>query len=172
VFTARYALSPYIKQIRFVFKGLIIKNWILIIIILLLLLLLRACLYAVIISCNMSFMGSLDGSVSVVTSLRTGLSGERGFSILRNVQTVGVHWTSYLMCTAVSFPGDTAAGGVRQLNKLYLMPKLRLSGAVSPLFMMCIRTTSPLPFRYLERLVLHLHRTDFCLEWLRDEILL
>jgi hypothetical protein len=25
VFTARYALSPYIKQIRFVFKGLIIK---------------------------------------------------------------------------------------------------------------------------------------------------
>jgi hypothetical protein len=25
VFTARYALSPYIKQIRFVFKGLIFK---------------------------------------------------------------------------------------------------------------------------------------------------
>jgi hypothetical protein len=30
VFTARYALSPYIKQIRFVFKGLnLTKNWIL-----------------------------------------------------------------------------------------------------------------------------------------------
>jgi hypothetical protein len=26
VFTARYALSPYIKQIRFVFKGLIITH--------------------------------------------------------------------------------------------------------------------------------------------------
>jgi hypothetical protein len=26
VFTARYALSPYIKQIRFVFKGLITNN--------------------------------------------------------------------------------------------------------------------------------------------------
>jgi hypothetical protein len=26
VFTARYALSPYIKQIRFVFKGLISKS--------------------------------------------------------------------------------------------------------------------------------------------------
>jgi hypothetical protein len=25
VFTARYALSPYIKQIRFVFKGLMFK---------------------------------------------------------------------------------------------------------------------------------------------------
>jgi hypothetical protein len=25
MFTARYALSPYIKQIRFVFKGLIFK---------------------------------------------------------------------------------------------------------------------------------------------------
>jgi hypothetical protein len=25
VFTARYALSPYIKQIRFVFKGLIVR---------------------------------------------------------------------------------------------------------------------------------------------------
>jgi hypothetical protein len=33
VFTARYALSPYIKQIRFVFKGLIIKpqlHWIIV----------------------------------------------------------------------------------------------------------------------------------------------
>jgi hypothetical protein len=27
VFTARYALSPYIKQISFVFKGLIIGVW-------------------------------------------------------------------------------------------------------------------------------------------------
>jgi hypothetical protein len=27
VFTARYALSPYIKQIRFVFKGLMNKEW-------------------------------------------------------------------------------------------------------------------------------------------------
>jgi hypothetical protein len=27
VFTARYALSPYIKQIRFVFKGLNSVNW-------------------------------------------------------------------------------------------------------------------------------------------------
>jgi hypothetical protein len=27
VFTARYALSPYIKQIRFVFKGLIANSW-------------------------------------------------------------------------------------------------------------------------------------------------
>jgi hypothetical protein len=27
VFTARYALSPYIKQIRFVFKGLILFGW-------------------------------------------------------------------------------------------------------------------------------------------------
>jgi hypothetical protein len=26
VFTARYALSPYIKQIRFVFKGLTVRN--------------------------------------------------------------------------------------------------------------------------------------------------
>jgi hypothetical protein len=26
VFTARYALSPYIKQIRFVFKGLILEK--------------------------------------------------------------------------------------------------------------------------------------------------
>jgi hypothetical protein len=26
VFTARYALSPYIKQIRFVFKGLILDH--------------------------------------------------------------------------------------------------------------------------------------------------
>jgi hypothetical protein len=26
VFTARYALSPYIKQIRFVFKGLIVHG--------------------------------------------------------------------------------------------------------------------------------------------------
>jgi hypothetical protein len=27
VFTARYALSPYIKQIRFVFKGLIVHAY-------------------------------------------------------------------------------------------------------------------------------------------------
>jgi hypothetical protein len=26
VFTARYALSPYIKQIRFVFKGLMLRD--------------------------------------------------------------------------------------------------------------------------------------------------
>ena len=65
---------------------LTIKNWILL---LLLLLLLQACLYAVIISFSMSLMGSLDSSVSVVTSLRTSLSGERNFSVFRNVQTMG-----------------------------------------------------------------------------------